>query len=139
MEKKISGDTLKIMSLFEKITRTGLKDCFEDKNKLLTFIVLPGRIRNAVGPKGANVKKMEGMINRKIKIVEFNSELVGFVKNLIYPLGARNIFQEENIVTIESQDHKTRGLLIGRNASNLRNFEAIVKKYYPQLEELKVL
>jgi transcription termination/antitermination protein NusA len=141
METKITytGETLKLMSLFESITRTQLKDCFVDDNSMLTFIVVNGDIGKAIGKDATNVRKLESMLNRKIKIVEFNPELLGFIRNLIYPLRPRNIVEEDGIVTIESSDSKSRGLLIGRNASSLRNFEAITKKYYSVLKEIKVI
>ena len=139
MDSKITGDTLKLMSLFESVTRTRLKDCFIDNNQVQTFIVVQGDIGKAIGKSASNVKKLEQMLNRKIKIVEFNPDMIGFIKNLIYPTQPRNIMEEAGIVTIESPDSKSRGLLIGRNASNLRNYEAIAKKYYSKLKEIKVV
>lgn len=141
MESKIiyTGETLKLMSLFESLTRTRLKDCFVDGNELLTFIVVNGDIGKAIGKEAANVRKLESMLNRKIKIVEFNSESLGFIRNLIYPIRSRNVVENEGIITIESSDSKSRGLLIGRNAQSLRNFEAIAKKYFPDIKEIKVI
>ena len=136
---KITGETLKLMSLFESITRSRLKDCFVDKNEMLTFVVQPGEIGKAIGKQAINVKRLEKMLNRKIKIVEFNPDALAFVRNLIFPLRSRNVTENEGIVTIESEDTKTRGLIIGRNALNLRNFEAIAQKYYPQIKEIKVV
>lgn len=136
---KITGETLKLMSLFESVTRSRLKDCFVDKNEMQTFVVQQGEIGKAIGKGAVNVKKLEKMLNRKIKILEFNSSLIDFVRNLLYPLKTRNIVENECIVTIESEDSKTRGLIIGRNAVNLRNFEAIAKKYFPNLKEIKVI
>lgn len=139
MDTKITGETLKIMSLFESVTRTRLKDCFVDNQEILTFVVVPGDIGKAIGKAAVNVKKLETMLNRKIKIVEFNSDMIGFIKNLVYPIRPRNIEETQGIVTIQSQDQKSRGLLIGRNASNLRNYEAIAQKYYPQIKEIKIV
>ncbi len=141
MESKIiyTGETLKLMSLFESLTRTRLKDCFTDNNDMMTFVVMNGEIGKAIGKNASNVKKLESMLNRKIKIVEFNSERVGFIRNLVNPIRPRNITENEGIITIESSDSKSRGLLIGRNASNLRNFETIAKKYYPEIKEIKVV
>jgi N utilization substance protein A len=141
MESKIvyTGETLKLMSLFESVTRTRLKDCFVDNNDLMTFIVVNGDIGKAIGKNASNVKKLEEMLNRKIKIVEFNSEKIGFIRNLIYPIRPRNVVEKDNTITVESGDSKSRGLLIGRNASSLRNFEAIAKKYFPDIKEIKVI
>lgn len=141
MNNKISydGHIIKIMSLFETVTRSRLKDCFVDKNNLLTFVVMHGEIGRAVGKKASNVKKVERLLKRKIKIVEFNSDVVEFIKNLVFPLRIKNISEDKDIMTLEGEDMKTRGLLIGRSAKNLRNLEEITRKYYPNLKEIKVI
>ena len=135
---KYDNDSLKIMSLFENVTRTRLKDSFIDDNELLTFVVSEGQLGKAVGKQAVNVKKLEKLLNRKIKILEFNSNIINFIKNLIYPLKAREIKQENEEIILVGPDVKTKGLLIGKNAKNLRNTETIVKKYF-QIKEIKVI
>jgi len=49
-----------------------------------------------------------------------------------------DIKQEEKVVVLTAADTKTRGILIGRQAQNLRNFEKIVKKYF-DIDEIKVV
>lgn len=132
------SDLLKLMNLFEQITKSNLKDCFVDDNGLLTFVVQEGEIGKAIGKKAVNVKNLEKMLNRKIKIVEFNPHLLQFVKNLIIPLKIEEADQEEKVVILTSPDINTKGLLIGRNAKNLRNTEKIVKKYF-DIDEIKVM
>jgi transcription termination/antitermination protein NusA len=135
---RYDNESLKLMSLFEKITRTSLKDSFIDDNGLLTFIVKEGQLGKAVGKKAVNVRKLENMLNRKIKILEFNSNIINFIKNLIYPLKAKGIKQEGEEIIIEGPDTKTKGLLIGKNAKNLRNTEEVVKKYF-DIKEIKII
>jgi len=125
------------MSLFAKITHASLKDCFLDKYNLLTFIVNENEIGKAIGKKGFKVKLLEKSMNRKIKIVEFNPDMLSFTRNIIYPLRTKNIEGNEKVIIIEAMDSKTRGLLIGRGAENLRNYEGIVKRYF-DISEIKV-
>jgi len=128
---------MKFMSLFETITRAKLKDCIIKEN-LVLFIVHPNEIGKAVGAKGVNVRKLEKVLNKKVKIVEFSPEPVNFIKNLVHPLKVKEITEEEGIYTLTPVDLKTRGLLIGRNASHLRAYEDVVKRYFP-VKELKVI
>lgn len=129
---------MKYMALFEAHTKTKLKDAFEDSNKFLHFIVSPGMLHKAVGKQGANVKKLTEQLNRKIKIVEFDSERETFIKRLLFPLKLKSITSEGDIVTVKGVDTETNSRIIGRRASNLRNFEEIVKRYFP-LDEIKVI
>ena len=134
---KYDVNLLGLMSTFEKITRAKLADCFIDDNELLTFIVEKNNLRRAVGKSGSTVKKLERLMKRKIKVVENSSEMLKFIQNYIYPLKVDDIRQEDNIVVMTSQDTKTKGLLIGRQAKNLRNLERVVKRYF-EVEEIKV-
>jgi N utilization substance protein A len=133
-----NAELLKIMSLFERITKTNLKDCFIDQNSLLTFVVKQNQIGKAIGKNAVNVKKIQNLLNRKIKIVEFNSDLIKFVRNLIAPLKILEVKNENHSIFIKGSDVRTKGLLIGKNSKNLRNLENIVKKYF-KIKEIKVI
>ena len=138
MSAKIVFDinAMKFMSLFENITRSKLKDCIV-KDALILFIVQPGEIGKAIGSKGANVKKLERLLKKRVKVVEFSPEPVNFIKNLIHPLQVIDVIEDDGTYTLTASDLKTRGLLIGRNASHLRAYEDVVKRYFP-IQELKV-
>jgi len=128
-----------LMAIFQQVTRAKLKDCFYDSNSLLIFVVEPNELGKAIGKQAVNIKKLEKKFNKKIKIVEYNSDVQIFIKNLVYPLRINEVRIEENVATIEPIDSKTRGYLIGRAASNLRNYEGIVKRYFNEIKELKVI
>ena len=128
---------MKYMSLFERITRAKLKDCILDHNGNPVFIVQPAQISMAIGKNGVNVKKLNRIINRKIKIVEFNPSVEQFVANLVAPLDVAGVEKQDRIVTITGKDTKTRGLLIGRDSRNIRAIEKIVKRYF-DIDEIKV-
>jgi len=128
---------MKFISLFETITRSKVKDCFEDSNSLLNFIVCRGEIGKAIGKAGSNAKKIEAMLKRKIKIVEHNEDLIRFTGNLIYPLKATEISLDDETLTITGPDTQTKAQLIGRNSQNLKNFEQTIRRYFP-IKALKV-
>jgi N utilization substance protein A len=131
-------ELLKLMKLFEDVTRSRLKDCFYNKEKLV-FVVQEGELMRALGKDRANLKKLEEKLNKSIKIVEFNPDLLIFIKNLMYPLRILEIREEDGIVTIKGPDTKTKGLMIGARAQNLRNYEELTKKYFDNLKEIKVV
>jgi N utilization substance protein A len=125
------------MSLFENITHAKLKDCFFDREKLV-FLVEQGEMGKALGRNKEHVMRLEKMLNRKIKIVEFNPARLQFITNYLAPLKILDIREDEDIVTVTGADTKTKGLIIGIKAQNLRNLEKIVSKYF-QIKEIKVV
>jgi len=128
-----------LMNIFQQTTRANLKDCFIDSNSLLTFVVEQNEIGRAIGRNAINIKMLEKAFNRKIKIIEYNPELERFIENLIYPLKVMSVTVQEDTIILEPTDSKTRGYLIGRSASNLRNYEEIVKRYFDNIKEIKVV
>jgi N utilization substance protein A len=136
---KIVYDTgaMQVMAHFEQMTRAKLKDCIIREQQVI-FVVEPGDIARAIGPKGANVRRLEAALKKKVKMVEFAPELVSFIKNLVYPIDVKQVREQgDGIVVISPPDLKSRGLLIGRNAQTLRAYEAVVQRFFP-IKELRV-
>ena len=126
------------MTYFERLTKAKVKDCFEDSNENLIFVVQDGEIGKALGKNCKTVLKLkEKLPNKKVKIVEYSSNLIKFIKNLIFPYKVQEINQEDDTIKLKSDDMKTKGLLIGKNGRNLRNYEGIVNRYF-KIKEIKV-
>ena len=134
---KFDANLMKTLSLFESVTRASVKDCIEQGGRLV-FVVNQGDMAKAIGPKGKNIRKLESLLKKKIKIIEYNDDLVEFVKNVVSPIKPADVSEEEGIVVITPADSSSRGLLIGRGAVNLRGFEEIVKRYF-DIKEIKVV
>lgn len=132
---KYDINIMKYMQLFESLTRAKLKDCISDEQ--LIFIVEENEIGKAIGKGGSNVRRLEGLLKKKIKIVEFSADVTQFIRNLAMPLQIKDIIQEENIITITGPDTKTKGLLIGRERKNLDTMKGIVSRYF-DVEDIKV-
>lgn len=133
---KYNIDLMKFMQLFENITRAKLKDCIA--NEHLTFVVEENEIGRAIGKGGSNVRRLEELLHKKIKIVEFNADIKQFIRNFIMPLQVKEINDENGIITIIGPDTKTKGLLIGRDRKNLENLKDVVKRYF-KVEDIKVI
>jgi transcription termination/antitermination protein NusA len=138
--EKIVFDTemLKVMGLFENMTHAQLKDCFFDREKLV-FLVEPGELGKALGKNKAHVVQLEKSLNKKVKIVEFSTERMDFIRNYLIPLRVVSITDDGgDVLTITGPDTKTKGLIIGIKAQNLRNLERIASKYFT-IKEIKVI
>lgn len=134
---KYDNELLKLMSFFESATKAKLRDCFVDQNGTLFFVVEPAQYGLAVGKGGANVHRMEAAVKKSVKIVEYSDDVVSFVTGLIQPSKAKEISFTDDTVTI-TPEPSSRSFLIGRAGKNVKNFESIVKRYFP-IRELKVL
>jgi N utilization substance protein A len=136
---KYDVSLIKTMSLFETVSRADLKDCFIDKNDQMVFVVDEQFMSRAIGKAGANVKRLESLLNRKIKILGFTPNLLQFVRNLLYPLQVGDISEQQGIITISGNDPRMRGLLIGKNSQNLKSNLSIIQRYFEDIKEIRVV
>ncbi len=125
---KYTFDIIQYISIFESLTGAKVKDCV--LNDSILFIVHENEMGKAIGKQGSNIKRVENTLKKKIKLVEFNNDVVQFVQNLIYPIKAKEIKEEEGIVTVYGEDTKSKGILIGRDRRNLNFINEVVKRYF---------
>ena len=125
---KYDINLMKYISLFESLTGAKLKDCVA--NDVIMFIVRENDMGKAIGKKGVNIRRIEGLLKKKIKLVEFNENVLQFIENLIKPIKAKEITNEDDVINIYADDTKTRGMLIGRDRNKINSINEIVKRYF---------
>ena len=125
------------INLFEKVTRSRVKDCFY-QNDILVFVVEEGYASKAIGKKGANISKFSTLIKKRLKVVEYNEDPLVFIKNLTYPVKLKDVEISGNTLNISAESSKDKGLLIGRDKRNLENFKKAMKGYF-KIENVKVI
>ncbi len=137
MKIVLDTNTLQTIVLFEQLTGAHVKDCVPGDEQVI-FIVHEGEIAKAIGRGGQHVRNLEFKLKKRVKIVEYHTDVIQFVKNVVAPLELKEAKLEDSTLFLAAKDLKTRGLLIGRGASNLRLSEAIVQRYFP-IKELRVV
>ncbi len=141
MEKRIiSAELMKFMSIFENVCKVSPRDCFiDDSTGVLTYIVPEGKLRKALGPGASNIRKLETRLKRRVKVSEYSDDVKSFIKSLLLPLRISDISEvEPGVYLIEPVDNKTRGMIIGRAAVNLRNLEKMVRRFF-NIKEIRVV
>ncbi|MFA5142443.1 MAG: NusA-like transcription termination signal-binding factor [Candidatus Woesearchaeota archaeon] len=136
IKRKYDLNLIKLISLFESVTHASVEDAFEF-NDLQYFIIKEGDMGKAIGKNGSNYKRVEAILKRSIKVIEHSPNMETFIKNISYPYKIAKIEVGPEKITITAPDARTRGMLIGRGASNLRAMEEMVKRYFP-IEEIRV-
>ncbi len=132
---KIDLENLGYSTIFEKITRTHVRDSFPTEDAIY-FIVNPGFLGKALGKGAENVRRLQQRLNKKIRIVEFSSSSQTFVERLIYPLKVESIEERDDAIVIIESQKTTKGKIIGRGGSNLKILSEIVSRFFGK--ELKI-
>lgn len=134
---KLNNESIKLINLFEVLTGARVKDCYINNDKVM-FIVEHGDIRKVVSNSGSKIKKLEAMIKKKVKIVEYSDDIVEFLKSYVSPIKAVSIETKNDVVEIKVEDMRERGILIGRDRKNLESLKSITRKYF-NIEEIKIV
>jgi NusA-like KH domain protein len=138
MNVVIDNELLETIRIVEKVTHATVDRCLPKDDKLV-FVVGRGDARKIVGPNGATLKKLESQLGKRLKVIERTDDKHQFVRNAFLPLRIVEIKEEENVITLVGPDEKTKGLMIGAKAHNLRFLEKIVQMYFPEVKEIKVV
>ena len=86
---KYDSELIRLMTFFESMTGAKVKDCISDDK--LIFIVEENNMGKAIGKNGANIKRLESALKRKVKLAEFSDDVLQFVRNLVYPADVAEI------------------------------------------------
>ena len=87
---RLTTKELQYLSLFSQITGAFAKDCIVGRNTV-TFVVGEGEMGLAIGKKGANVKKLEQALGKKVGLVEFSSDPAQFIRNIFSPANVQRV------------------------------------------------
>ena len=133
---KYNSEMIKLMMLFESMSGAKVKDCIS--NDKVLFIVGENDMGKAIGKNGANIKKFENKLKKKVKLAEFSSDAAQFVRNLAYPAEIADVKNENGTITIHGKDANSRAMLIGRERQNLNHMTEIVRRYF-DVKEIRVV
>ena len=130
-------DTIRLLNLFENITSVPVKDCYVSGENVY-FIVEEGKIGLAIGKGGISIKNVEKAIGKKIKVFEYSSNPVEFVKNLIPQSKEVSLINNGETVEIQIKvDRSDKGYVIGREGEKIKIYKEILKRVH-NISDLKV-
>ena len=126
---------MRLMSLFQNVTKTTAHDCIDDEKKdRIIFVVNEGRMGLAIGKGGSNIKNLQNILKRNVELVEYCEEPIKFLKNILNPklinevqLNDRSDGSKQAIVIV---DPSKKGLVVGREGRNAEKARLLLKRYF---------
>ena len=132
MKIKLNNDSIRFITLFERMTSALVKDCLISDEKLL-FVVSEGQAGVAIGKSGVNIKNLENVLKRKIEIVEFSNDPLKFLQNILRPFSLKNIYLSEKSngrKAIYFSVQKSSPLLL----SKIKKAKPLLARYFTEME-----
>lgn len=133
--KKYDANLLGYMNVFKKITGVDLKDCFVFED-IVIFVTEPGKAGLAIGKGGKNIQSLKNNLKKEFKILEFADSPENLAKNFVYPAKPVSITKEDNKLSIQFSSGRERRMLLGENQKKLKQLKALMKRYYPDIEDI---
>ena len=116
MAGTIDMQHMRYLNLFSDITRVRTNYCFK-YNETIFFCVPRELVSKAIGEEGRNTKKLNYILNKKIKIIPIPDgigDLRIFIQNIVSPVTFKNIDLKDNEVLLGAST-QSKAALIGRN------------------------
>ena len=121
--KSFDMQTIGFINTFEKCTKVGVLDCIFDDMSVY-FLVEFGKAGIAIGKNGKNIKKIQLILKRQVKVYEYNKEPKKFIENMI-PNSTIELNGSSANVTI---DPKEKGRIIGRMGCNIKKIRELLER-----------
>ncbi len=131
-EISFTGEILGYINIFEKVTKTQVKDCMETPEKII-FIVMPHQGSKAIGKRGETATRLRELLKKNVQIIEFSEDPKIFLRNIFWPYGVQNVDIENRGTVIHATitvkpENKARA--IGKHGANLDLARRIVNRHF---------
>ena len=122
---------LRYLNLFAQITKVNTRYFFE-YNNMLVFCVPRRLIKQALGQNAENLKKMSGIIGKRIRVVAHPNGVEDareFIERVVSPLTFNDLEITTNEI-IMNAGRMNKALLIGREKRRLIEMQNIIKYFF---------
>lgn len=122
---------MRYINLFEKIAKVSTTNCFV-YNNVIIFAVPEKLVSRAVGPGGANVRKLGMTLRKRIKVIAItkNDEGMGkFIADIVSPVEFNKVEIKDGQVVVNA-GRQSKAALIGRGRIREKELGEILRNFF---------
>jgi len=132
---KLTTDEMRLMSLFQSVTKVTARDCLDDQRyDRIIFVVNEGKMGLAIGKGGSNIKSLQNILKRHVELIEHFDDPIKFLKNILNPKFVNEVKLDTNADgssrAIVIVNHGKKGLVVGRDGRNAEKARLFAKRYF---------
>ena len=132
---KLSTDQMRLISLFQNVTKVTAHDCIDDeKQDRIIFVVNTGKMGLAIGKGGSNIKSLHNILKRNVELVEYFDDPVKFLKNMLNPKLVNDVRldkkQDGSLHAVVIVDPVKKGIVVGREGRHAEKARLFAKRYF---------
>ena len=118
-------ETIGYINTFEMKTRVSVLDCIFDDTSVY-FLVESGKAGIAIGKNGKNIKKLQQIFKRQVKVIEYDKEPKKLIENMLSSKNTSIELKDSEAIVII--DPKEKGKIIGRMGSNIKKIRKLLER-----------
>ena len=132
---KLSTDQMRLISLFQNVTKVTAHDCIDDeKQDRIIFVVNTGKMGLAIGKGGSNIKSLHNILKRNVELVEYFDDPTKFLKNVFNPKLINEVKiskkSDGSLQAMVMVDPVKKGMVVGRDGRNAEKARLLAKRYF---------
>ena len=132
---KLTTDQIRLISLFQNVTKTTARDCLDDeKQDKIIFVVNEDKMGLAIGKGGSNIKSLQNILKRRVELIEYSDDPIKFLKNILNSKLINEVKldtkQDGSTQATVIVDQGNKGLVVGREGRNAEKARLFAKRYF---------
>ena len=132
---KLTTDQMRLISLFQNVTKVTAHDCIDDEKKdRIIFVVHTGKMGLAIGKGGSNIKSLHNILKRNVELVEYFDDPAKFLKNMLNPKLVNDVRldkkQDGSLHAVVIVDPVKKGIVVGREGRHAEKARLFAKRYF---------
>ena len=133
MAGTIDMQLMRYINLFARTTKVPTRHVFVYNNQII-FAVPRAKVSVAIGKQAVNVKKLNGILRKKIKIVampavDSNEGVEKFVGDVVAPIEFNSIEVRDDSVVVNA-GRQSKAALIGRGRQREKELGDVLKNFF---------
>lgn len=140
MATVIDMQLMRYINLFERVSKVSTTKVFFYNNQII-YAVPKAKVSVAIGKNAVNIKKLNDILRKKIKIVEMpaiddNKAIGKFIEAVVAPIEFNKVEVKDTSVVIPA-GRQSKASLIGRNRVREKELGDVLKNFF-HIGKLKI-
>ncbi|HJJ36796.1 MAG TPA: NusA-like transcription termination signal-binding factor [Methanocorpusculum sp.] len=138
MERSLGFKERRYIEELRIITKSTALDCvIDDKFERIIYIIKQGNMGLAIGRNGDNIRKLSGILGKRIEMVEYDEDALTFITNMFKPAQLSAVSLTPARIDVQTGDKDNLALAIGRNGATIEKAKILVKRFF-NIDEIEV-
>lgn len=126
MSVKLGTETIRLIALFEKITKIHARDCVID-DYCVYFLVDPEKVGLAVGRNGSVIREVRMILKKDVRVLGYSDNAEDFIKSQVPSIKSLQISNGSAILSVPQKEKIN---VIGKNGRNIKMIKEILKRHF---------